>query len=72
MVQFSVLTARGGVTATEWLATLPLVLIGVAAFFAGLRIRNRIDAVTFRTWVKRALFVIALVLLGQYGYSLLV
>jgi len=72
LVQFSVLTARGGVTATEWLATLPLVLIGVTAFFAGLRIRNRIDAVTFRTWVKRALFVIALVLLGQYGYSLLV
>jgi hypothetical protein len=34
------------------------------------RIRNRIDAATFRLWVKRALFAIALVLLGQYVYSL--
>lgn len=69
LVQFSVLATRGGVTAAEWLATLPLVVVGVAAFLLGLRIRNRIDAVTFRVWVKRALFVIALVLLGQYAFS---
>jgi uncharacterized membrane protein YfcA len=43
----------------------------VAGSFVGVRIRNRIDAATFRLWVKRALFVIALVLLGQYAYSLL-
>jgi uncharacterized membrane protein YfcA len=54
----------------EWLATLPFVAIGVAGSLIGVRIRNRIDAVTFRVWVKRALFVIALGLLGQYGYSL--
>jgi uncharacterized protein len=69
LVQFSVLTARGGVTAAEWTATLPLVAIGVAAFFVGLLIRNRIDAPTYRRWVKRALFVIALVLLVQYFAS---
>ena len=69
--QFTVLTFRGSVGMDEWLATLPLVAIGVAGSFAGVRIRNRIDAATFRLWVKRALFVIALVLLGQYGYSLM-
>ena len=68
--QFTVLTLRGGVGMEEWLATLPLVAIGVAASFVGVRIRNRIDAATFRLWVKRALFAIALVLLGQYVYSL--
>ena len=68
--QFTVLTLRGGVGMDEWLATLPLVAIGVAGSFAGVRIRNRIDAATFRLWVKRALFAIALVLLGQYVYSL--
>ena len=68
--QFTVLTLRGGVGMDEWLATLPLVAIGVAGSFAGVRIRNRIDAATFRFWVKRALFAIALVLLGQYVYSL--
>jgi hypothetical protein len=68
--QFTVLTLRGGVGMDEWLAMLPLVAIGVAGSFAGVRIRNRIDAATFRLWVKRALFAIALVLLGQYVYSL--
>jgi len=68
--QFTVLTLRGGVGMDEWLATLPLVAIGVAGSFVGVRIRNRIDAATFRLWVKRALFAIALVLLGQYVYSL--
>ncbi len=69
--QFTVLTVRGGVGMDEWLATLPLVAIGVAGSFVGVRIRNRIDAATFRLWVKRALFVIALGLLGQYAWSLL-
>jgi hypothetical protein len=69
-VQFSVLATRGGVPMDQWLATLPLAAIGAAVFFVGLRIRNRIDAQTYRTWVKRALFVIALVLLVQYAYSL--
>lgn len=70
MTQFTVLTAEGGVMAEQWLATLPLVAIGVAGSVAGVRLRNRIDALTFRRWVKRALFAIALGLLGQYGYSL--
>ncbi|MGH8701383.1 MAG: hypothetical protein ACREVR_09485 [Burkholderiales bacterium] len=43
----------------------------MAGSLAGVRIRNRIDAAVFRRWVKRALFVIALGLLGQYAYSLL-
>jgi uncharacterized membrane protein YfcA len=68
--QFAVLTSREVVDMGEWLATLPLVAVGVTGSFVGVRIRNRIDAFTFRRWVKRALFVIALVLLGQYGWSL--
>ena len=68
--QFTVLTAHGSVTAAEWLATLPFAVIGVAGSYAGVRIRHRIDAATFRVWVKRALLAIALVLLAQYAYSL--
>lgn len=68
--QFTVLATRGGVGMDEWLATLPFVAIGVTGSLIGVRIRHRINALTFRVWVKRALFVIALVLLGQYGYSL--
>ena len=69
--QFAVLSLRGGVGADEWLATLPLAAIGVTGSLIGVRIRNRIDAQVFRAWVKRALLIIALALLGQYGYSLI-
>ena len=53
-----------------WLATLPYVAIGVTGSLIGVRTRNRIDAQTFRVWVKRALFAIALVLLAQYAWTL--
>jgi hypothetical protein len=66
--QFTVLTARGGVNAADWLATLPFVAFGVAGSLIGVRVRNRIDAQAFRVWVKRALFLIALALLAQFVY----
>lgn len=67
--QFTVMAAYGGVTAGQWLATIPLVVIAVSASLVGIRLRNRIDAPTYRLWVKRALLVIALGLLAQYAYS---
>jgi len=68
--QFSVLTLHGGVAMTQWVATLPLVVFAIAGVFAGARIRRRIDAETYRVWVKRALLVIAAALLMQYAFHL--
>lgn len=70
LAQFGVLATRGGIAATEWLATLPFALTAMIVFFAGLRLRNRGSAETYRAWVKRALFVLASVMLAQYVYSL--
>ena len=67
--QFTVLTLHGGVSSAQWLATLPLCVIAVAAGFGGARMRGRIDAAMFRKWVKRALAVVAFVLLAQYAYT---
>ena len=67
--QFTVLTLHGGVSSAQWIATLPLCVIAVAAGFGGVRMRDRIDAGAFRKWVKRALAVIALALLAQYAYK---
>jgi uncharacterized membrane protein YfcA len=66
--QFAVLTVRGGVTWTQWAVTLPLAVTSIAGVVAGTRVRSRIDAIAFRRWVKRALLVIALVLITQYAY----
>jgi uncharacterized membrane protein YfcA len=67
--QLTVLATAGGVTWARWLETLPFAAIGVAAFLAGFRIRSSIEAHTFRIWVKRALFAIALVLVVQYLHA---
>src|SRR5262249_11950097 len=68
--QLAVMTAGGGVTMGQWLTTLPFVVIGAGASYAGVRLRDRVDAPTYRVWVKRALFVISLALLAQYAYPL--
>jgi uncharacterized membrane protein YfcA len=66
--QFTVLSLHGGVSATQWLATLPFCIVAVTAGVGGARVRNRIDAVMFRKWVKRALALIAFALLAQHAY----
>jgi uncharacterized membrane protein YfcA len=63
-----VLTLHGGVGMAQWTATLPLVAFAISGVFVGARVRNRIDADTYRIWVKRALWVIAFALLAQYVY----
>lgn len=67
--QFVTLATVGGVAVTQWLVTLPLAMIAAGTVLAGIRIRGRVDAITYRGWLKKALFVIALLLLAQYAYA---
>ncbi len=67
--QFATLATAGGVAAAQWLITLPLAVVAVIALLWGIRVRSNVDAVTYRGWLKRALFAIALILLAQYGYA---
>ncbi len=68
LTQFGVLAGSGMVGAAQWLATLPLVAVAVATALAGVRLRDRLDAQTYRIWVKRFLLFVALALLAQYGW----
>lgn len=67
--QWVVLTVSGGVTMTQWAVTLPLAAMTVGTTLAGIRIRDRIAAETYRRWLKNFLFVVAMILLVQYGYT---
>jgi hypothetical protein len=58
------------VTATQWLITTPLMALAGAGALHGMRIRDRLDAPTYRRWLKRALFGVAVMLCGQYVYGL--
>ncbi|HYC47709.1 MAG TPA: sulfite exporter TauE/SafE family protein [Burkholderiales bacterium] len=67
--QFATLASAGGVTALQWGMTLPLAVVAGAGAWYGVKIRGRIDAASYRRWVRGALFVIAALLIGEYGYS---
>ncbi len=67
--QFITFAWFGDVSATQWLATLPLALVAIAGACYGIRIRDRIDAATYRRWLRGALFAVALILCVQYWYA---
>jgi uncharacterized protein len=67
--QFVTLASVGGVGASEWALTLPLAAVAGAGGWVGIRVRNRIDAPTYRKWLRRALFAIALFMILQYAYA---
>lgn len=69
--QFLVLSTQGGVSAAQWLETLPLCAVSIAAGFVGARLRDRIDARLFRQIVKGSLGLIAFALFAQYAYRAL-
>jgi uncharacterized membrane protein YfcA len=67
--QFATLATSGGVSPVQWAVTLPLAVIAAAGTVWGMGIRSRIDAVTYRRWLRYALFAMAVVLAGQYGWA---
>src|SRR5262245_48288287 len=56
--QITTLLASSDVPTSVWLATPPLAAVGVATLTVGMRIRSRVDAATYRSWVKLALLAI--------------
>lgn len=67
--QFATLASAGGVSATQWAMTLPFAVVAGAGAWYGVRVRGRIDAASYRWWVRTALFAIAAILIAQYLYS---
>jgi uncharacterized protein len=61
----------GQISTATWLVIGALVVPSVGALFAGMRVRGRIDAVTYRRWLRGALWVMAILLLGQFSTHVL-
>jgi uncharacterized membrane protein YfcA len=57
----------GEITPRTWLVIGALAVPSVAALFAGMRVRSRIDAATYRRWLRGALWIMALLLLVQFS-----
>jgi uncharacterized membrane protein YfcA len=61
------LATSAAMTQGFWLLIGALAVPSVAALFAGMRLRHRIDAATYRRWLHGALWVMVLLLLGQFS-----
>ncbi len=59
--------AAGMFTLHIVLITLPAALLALAGLWAGARLRGRVDTATYRRWLRRTLFVIAILLAVQYA-----
>jgi uncharacterized membrane protein YfcA len=59
--------SSGEIGARAWLAIGALSVPAVAALFAGMRLRDRIDAATYRRWLRAALWALAILLLLQFS-----
>jgi uncharacterized membrane protein YfcA len=57
----------GEMSARAWLVVALVTVPAVAALFAGMRVRAHIDALTYRRWLRGALWVMALLLLLQFS-----
>ena len=67
--QVATLAAAGALSAATWAAVAGLAVPSVAALVAGMRVRERIDAQTYRAWLRKALWVMVVLLLLQFSRS---
>jgi uncharacterized membrane protein YfcA len=63
--------ATAGALNGAWLTVAGLSVPAVAALGAGMRLRERIDARAYRGWLRKALWVMAFLLLAQFSHSVL-
>lgn len=68
--QVATWAASGAMGQGAWLAACGLTVPSVAALLFGMRIRSRIDAAAYRGWLRKALWVMAVLLLGQFVFAI--
>jgi uncharacterized membrane protein YfcA len=68
--QVAAWAAAGAMSPALWMAVAAFTVPSVAALFVGMRVRSRIDAATYRRWLRAALWVMALLLIGQFIVSI--
>ena len=67
--QVLTLAGAGALSGATWAVVAGLTVPSVAALAAGMRVRDRIDAQTYRAWLRKALWVMVVLLLLQFAKS---
>jgi uncharacterized membrane protein YfcA len=66
LMQVAVFTRAGLLTQEMLVATAPLAALAVVTLLAGMALRARITPETYRSWLTRLLWVMAVLLIGQF------
>ena len=66
ITQVAVFTYTGTLTGDILLVTAPFAMVGIVALVAGMTIRAKVAANTYRSWMKKVLWIVAFVLVGQF------
>ncbi|MGD9250819.1 MAG: sulfite exporter TauE/SafE family protein [Desulfobacterales bacterium] len=66
LAQAVTFAAAGMFTVRIVIVTLPAALLALTGLWVGARLRGRVDTTTYRRWLRRTLFVIAILLAVQY------
>jgi uncharacterized membrane protein YfcA len=69
-VQMATWTVNGGITAAQWLVTVPWGFVAVAGLLAGRRVHRRVGTETYARWLRRFLWVMAALLIAQFGLAM--
>lgn len=69
--QVLTLASAGALSGATWVMVAGLAVPSVAALAAGMRVRDRIDAQTYRAWLRKALWVMVVLLLLQFSRSVI-
>lgn len=67
--QVLTLAGAGALSGATWIMVAGLTVPSVAALAAGMRVRDRIDAQTYRAWLRKALWIMVVLLLLQFSRS---
>jgi len=65
-------SVSGGIGLAYWVSTLPLMVLAVAMWLIGMRVRSRVEAATYMNWLRKFMWVMVGLLLAQYARYLLV
>jgi len=67
--QVATLALSGALGLSAWMTVAGLTAPALAGLAGGMRVRSRIDAQTYRAWLRKALWVMAILLIAQFSRS---
>ncbi|MCU0898528.1 MAG: sulfite exporter TauE/SafE family protein [Burkholderiales bacterium] len=64
-------STAGGITLAQWASTLPWAGLAVVTLVIGQHVRGRVSPTTYVSWLRKFLWAMAILLIGQFAWTML-